>query len=523
MTSPLRTGMFIGLSCSLLAGPVPAQVTEIVSVNGAGEEGDAASSEPGISSNGRYVAFESDASDLVAGDGNGSQDIFVHDRVTGITERVSVDSSGAEADGSSFRPAISADGRFVTFSSFASNLVAQDHNGRLDVFVHDRSLGETKRASVDFQGNEGDGDSDSPSISANGRWVGFTSFSALVPADTDSAPDVYLFDGETGAIEIVSVDSAGVPGNDWSLDSSISADGRWVAFDSIATNLVPGDTNNMRDVFLRDRELGTTIRVSLRSNGDEGNGGSSCPSLSSDGSAVAFQSAADNLVSKDRNQIQDIFVHTVASGKTRRVSVDSVGIEADGRCSDSSISADGSFVAFASDATNLVGGDGNDETDTFLHSTAAKTTVRVSVDSSGQEGDRESIQPAISADGRHVAFSTASADFAPGDRNDRSDAFVHGPWLLLDAEPSEVYAGDLLTLSTRTGKASGLALLAAVEIDGVQVFLRLALGRFNNDGVWIVEGSVPSGLAGIEAVFLAIGQVPDGALELSNPESLRFQ
>ncbi|MDO8614531.1 MAG: hypothetical protein Q7T33_02190 [Dehalococcoidia bacterium] len=242
-------------------GSAAAGDTERVSVDSAGAEADAGSANPAISADARYVALSSDATNLVPGDTNGKSDVFVRDRLTGATERVSVDSAGNQGNDRSYGPDISADGRYVVFYSFATNLVPGDTNGKYDVFVHDRQTGATERVSVDSAGNQGDesGGSYNPAISADGRYVAFDSgASNLAPGDITVRFDVFVHDRQTGATERVSVDSVGNPGDSDSTRPAISASGRYVAFASGATNLVPEDTNRSGDVFVRDRGAAAT-------------------------------------------------------------------------------------------------------------------------------------------------------------------------------------------------------------------------------------------------------------------------
>jgi Tol biopolymer transport system component len=286
---------------------------------------------------------------------------------TPTVKRVNVSSAGAEANGFSFNPSVSADGRFVAFDSEASSLVAGDLNGASDVFVHDRRTGRTRRVSVRSTGAEGNDESFSPSVSADGRFVAFDSdASTLVAGDLNGAGDVFVHDRRTGRTTRVSLNSAGAGGNGESINPSISAGGRFVAFQSSASNLVAGDDNGFSDVFVRDRRTGRTRRMSLRSSGAEGNNGSVDPSVSADGRFVAFQSLASNLVAGDANDVGDVFVRDRRMGRTSRVSVSSAGAEGDNGSVDPSISADGRLVAFVSDASNLVAGDGNGILDVFV-------------------------------------------------------------------------------------------------------------------------------------------------------------
>lgn len=343
-------------------------IVDRISVDSSGGQADDRSFSPVISTDGRFVAFESWAGNLVSGDTNSTADIFVHDRVSGMTSRVSVDSGGVEGGSSSTRPSISSDGRFVAFDSWASNLVPGDSFNRMDVFVHDRSTGITSIASVDSLGMQGNNDSLSASISGDGRYVAFTSLvRSFDPADNNLAEDIFVKDMLTGQISRVSVDSNGLEANELSRFSSISGDGRFVVFESYATNLVPGDTNSVRDIFLHDRASGQTTRVSVNAWGVEGNHQSSFPEISDDGRFVSFRSDAHNLVPGDSNILRDIFVRDLAAARTTRVSVDSTGAESDGTCQSSALSADGRFVAFSSDATNLVTKAPNDYTDVFVH------------------------------------------------------------------------------------------------------------------------------------------------------------
>jgi len=340
----------------------------------------------------------------------------VHETVTGVTIRVSVDSSGNQGNGSSEDPSISSDGRYVAFHSWASNLVAGDTIGAQDIFFHDSVTGETSRVSVDSSGNQGNGHSFSPSISSDGRYVAFWSMAGnLVPGDTNGDVDVFVHDTVTGETSRVSVDSSGNQGNGFSYWPSISSDGRFVAFVSWASNLVAGDTNGAWDVFVHDTVTGETSRVSVDSSGNQGNGDSFSPSISSDGRYVAFHSWASNLVAGDKNEVNDVFVHDTVTGVTTRVSVNSSGKQGKGSSENPSISSDGRFVAFHSNATNLVAGDTNGAYDVFFHDTVTGVTSRVSVDSSGNQGDDVSYSPSISSDGRYVAFSSEATNLVSGE------------------------------------------------------------------------------------------------------------
>ncbi|MBA3877338.1 MAG: hypothetical protein C0498_10435, partial [Anaerolinea sp.] len=320
--------------------------------------------------------------------------------------RVSVSSAGTEGDSASLRPSISGDGRYVAFSSQAANFVPGDTSVE-DIFVRDRSTGLTARVSVSTTGEPGDSYSYDPSISADGRYVAFTSDATnLVPGDTNARPDVFVHDRTTGATTRVSVTSAGgqavLGGLFGSSSPAISADGRYVAFSSSMSDLVSGDGNAAADVFVHDRATGETTIVSVSTAGLAGNSWSFGPAISADGRFVAFTSDAGDLVPDDGNGQTDVFVRDRTTGTTERVSVDSSGGEASGWSAEPTISGDGGLVAFRSSAADLVGGDTNGVDDIFVRDRAGGLTTRISPDSTIPFSTVAG--PAISADGRFVAF-----------------------------------------------------------------------------------------------------------------------
>jgi Tol biopolymer transport system component len=402
--------------------------TRRVSLSSAGAEGDANSNSPDVSGDGRFVAFDSTASNLVGGDTNGLSDVFVRDRQTGTTRRVSVSSAGVQGDGDSRGALVSADGRFVAFWSDASNLVGGDTNAVADAFVRDRQTGTTRRVSVSSAGAESDGVSYPESISPDGRFVAFESdASTLVAGDTNGFTDIFVRDRQTGTTRRVSVSSAGAEGDGDSYSASISSDGRFIAFTSAGSNLVAGDTNSSTDIFVRDRQNATTRRVSVSSAGVEGDGDSHAASISSDGRFVAFGSLASNLVGGDANAVRDVFVRDRQNATTRRISVSSAGVEGNANSDSPSISANGRFVGFHSYSTTLIGADANGFVDVFVRDRDAATTRRVSVSSAGTEGDANSFGPSISANGRFVAFYSSASTLVGGDTNGFMDVFVRGP------------------------------------------------------------------------------------------------
>jgi Tol biopolymer transport system component len=415
-------GLSIG---AFLAPPAASQGLRLVSVATDGTQGDNFSDGARIAPSGRFVVFRSAASTLVPGDTNGFEDVFLHDRLTRTTECISVSSAGVLGNSHSESGAVTPDGRYVAFTSISSNLAPGDTNSRYDVFVRDRVAGTTERVSVSTGGAQGDQDSEAPSISDDGRYVAFDSRAGtLVAGDTNLGYDVFVRDRQTGTTERVSLAHGGGEADGWSLYSRISPDGRYVAFESSATNLVPGDGNGMTDIFVRDLQSGTNERVSLAWNGAEANGHCELSSMSSDGRCVVFTSRANNLVPGDTNVKEDVFLRDRLAGTTERISVDSNEIQGDGDSFWGTISASGRWVAFASAATNLVHADTNFHVDVFVRDRLTETTERVGLGAGGVQGNADSAYPEISADGRFVAFSSLATNLVAGDTNFEDDVFL---------------------------------------------------------------------------------------------------
>ena len=428
MTYRTISKAFILLSCIILllsAIEASAGTIQRVSVSSAGTQGNGPSDLCSISHDGRYVAFSSGASNLVSSDTNGVSDVFVWDQETGTTELVSVSSAGVQGNGSSDSPSISADGRYVAFRSEAANLISGDTNAKSDIFVWDRETETTERVSISSVGVQGNDTSYQPSISADGRFVAFESDATnLVSGDTYGIVDVFVRNRETGTTERVSVSSTGTQGNGDSFSASISADGRYVAFDSWASTLVSGDNNGVCDIFVRDRETGTTEVVSVSSAEVLGDDLSTWSSISADGRYVAFTSYATNLVSGDINEDGDIFIRDRETGTTELVSISTAGTKENSGSGYPSISANGRYVAFTSYATNLVSGDTNAMNDIFIRDREIGTTKRISVSSTGAQGNSGSYKPSINADGRYVAFYSDANNLVLGDTNAKSDVFL---------------------------------------------------------------------------------------------------
>lgn len=390
ISRPMNTfGTFLGmLAAATLISARATAATELASRAISGNSGNSASLGVAVNRDGSVVAFYSDASDLVIGDNQGLRDVFVWDAIQGVVERISVSTEGAPANrGSQLAggpPAISADGNLIAFYSDAINLVADDLNGQTDVFVRTRDLG-----------------------------VG----------------------GISGRTEIVSISSGGTQGNGPSLYPSMSADGRFVAFQSLASNLVDDDTNGVADIFIHDRLTATTERACAAV---EGNSFSFAPALSADGNTVAFASAATNLVASDTNRSIDIFVCTRSAadgtfhnGAIERVSLSTLGIQGNADSIVPAISGSGCHVAYKSEATNLFPDDRNNAVDVFLRVRGANVTELISAKdpragntTQGSSANDGSFPPSVSGDGRFVAFGSFATNLLIGDTNALPSVYV---------------------------------------------------------------------------------------------------
>jgi len=423
---------------------------------------------PWMSANGRFVAFDSSADNILGKnpdgttrDGNGIRDVFVYDRVTGAYTRISVDSAGTEAVGPNCpatcgnqRPTISANGRHVAWWSDSTNLVANDTNGHTDAFVRDRDTDgdgiydeagavSTTRVSVAANGTQGNNDSKRPVVSRDGRFVAFESYATNLVGtasglpvvgqfnDSNGANDVFLYELASGTTTLVSTTPSRTAGNGDSDRPSISGDGRWVAFNSTASNLVSGDTNAKYDVFVRDMSTGETKRESVDVNGVQANNGSLSPAISADGRWVSFDSNASNLIASPDGAVHDVYLKDRHTGAVTRVSNATGGGQANGDSHDSSISGNGQFVAFWSKASDMVPGDTNTCgsplgpcPDIFVYDSQTGATKRVSVGPAGAQANDESFSPALSMDGRFVAFDSKATNLATGGTSGQ-DVFVH--------------------------------------------------------------------------------------------------
>jgi Tol biopolymer transport system component len=383
------------------------------------------------------------------------------------TMLVSVSTGGRQANGWSDVPALSGDGQCVAFVSEASSLVAGDTNRQTDVFVRDLRRGVTARVSVSSAGLQADGYSDSPALSGDARYVVFSSLASnLVPGDTNGTWDVFVHDMSTGITSRVSVATDGTQANGRSAlfgGATLSSDGRYIAFGSDASNLTPGDTNQNTDVFVHDMSTGITSRVSVATDGSQGSGGESGSyggAISGDGRYVGFQSDTENLVAGDHNGAFDVLLHDRRSGATTLVSTPGSGRQANGDSLWPTLSAHGRYIAFDSDASNLTPGDTNRDSDVFVFDRQTSAMSRVSLPGPGGRGPGDGSESVISANGRYVAFVSGFAGLTAGDTNHAGDVFVR------DRRTSVT---RLISVATDGGPARDFSLSPTISADGTRI------------------------------------------------------
>jgi uncharacterized repeat protein (TIGR01451 family) len=459
------------------AQPAPG-FTELDSISSNGVQGNQDSELPAVSADGRFAAFASLSDNLVPGDTNGVVDIFVRDRLTGTTERVSVSSTGAQANGHSGLldgmggPSISADGRFVAFDSEATNLVKGDTNGAIDVFVRDRLTGTTERVSVASNGTQGNGASTDPAISGDGSRVAFGSFADnLVQPDTNFTSDAFVHDRTSSTTVRVSDAPDGSQGNNSSFRPDLDGNGHIVVFDSFASNL-GGNPNATVQVFLRDLDTGVLQPISSLPGSTDFLEQGDLGQISPDGRFVVFDYRSSSVLPRA------IVLLDRTTGTRETESVNDAGTAGNDDSFDPVVSADGRYVSFDSIASNLVSDDSNSRPDVFVRDRQARTTRRVSVGSNGQQGDLDSVRPAIDSDGQVIAYSSDASTLVPesGQSFFAYDIFVRDArppadlsLALADTPDPATFHGTLAYTATITNagptNASGITLVAALPAD----------------------------------------------------------
>ncbi len=409
------------LALALAALPAFAQSTIRVDLDAAGAQLTNPSVWGTISADGRFAAFVSDDPNVVAGDTNGTSDVFVKNLATGAVVRASVTAGGVEANGPSFEPKLSRDGHLVAFSSWATNLSPADRNGTdTDVFVKDLRTGALEQVSVNSAGVGGNAISAYIAFSANGRFVTYYSYSTnLVPGDTNGALDVFGFDRTTRTTERISVTSSGAQLSLPSGVSSVSDDGRFVAFEANGSDF--GFPSAGGVIALRDRQAGTTRVVNMDSTGAVRS--SYLPKISGDGRYVAFATRF-SMIPADTNFDDDVYLVDTTNGALDQVSAPPAGLSAArGSCSVAAVSRDGRFVAFSSDGV-FDGTDTNGLVDAFVRDRARGRTERVSIALGGLSADDRTPALGMSGDGRYVVFGGEATNLVIADTNGVSDIFV---------------------------------------------------------------------------------------------------
>lgn len=410
----------------------------LVSSDSDGNPGDASSGEGVWSPDGARIAFISSASNLVSGDTNDSGDVFLKTLATGAIQRINTDSAGNQASGGwSHSPVWSPDGTRIAFISSASNLVSGDTNDSPDVFVKTLATGAIQRISTNSNGdqaNKGNFGAAYPDWSPDGTRIVFTSdANNLVPHDTDDIRDVFVKTLATGAIQRINTDASGhhpTPGPYGTHAPTWSPDSGRIAFCSDANVLVPEDKNSTMDVFVKTLATGAITRINTAADGtppDHGplTMGSCYPDWSPDGTKVAFASFATNLVPNDTNDNSDVFIKTLSSGAIKRISTDSVGNQL------ASGGWEGSF-AWSPDGTGmilrlgdgLVPSDNNGASDVFLKDIATEALQRLSTDSEGNQIPAGAYDGHMSPDATRIAFTSGADNLVPNDTNSKHDLFV---------------------------------------------------------------------------------------------------
>lgn len=398
---------------------------ELISTSWDGDEGNNDSYYPRISATGRFIAFQSAADNLVPDDTNQAQDIFLLDNRTDQLWRIPVGPNGEQANHDSRHPTLSADGRFIAYESLANNLAEGDDNETWDIYLYDRHTDTTTWVSRGLDGAAGNGQSVNPVLSDNGRFLVFVSLASnLVPGDTNGKSDVFLYDHAYGTLIRVSVSSSGEQANGTSRYATISGNGRFIAYQSMASNLAPGTNGNYYNIFGYNRVSGETMLISRTPEGIAGNDESQRPALSTNGRYIAYESWASDLVPNDTNNYSDIFVFDRGTGTTELASVNTAGKQANHVSGTAAISGDGRFISFASLADNLTPYDENYCYDIFVHDRQTGATWLVSAAGDGRAANGSSISPALSATGQHIAFDSLASNLVPGDDNAHIDVFM---------------------------------------------------------------------------------------------------
>lgn len=406
-----------------------------ISVATSGAEANGASFDASISSSGEFAVFASEAFNLSANDQNSFTDVFMRDIEGSVTSLVSANHSGLAGNAASFGARISADGNRVAFLSYATDLVTGDQNGRIDIFVRDLPSNTMSLVSVATSGEQGSAESRfvdaRPALSADGRFVAFSSLSGrLVSSDTNDLEDIFVRDTLLGTTVRASVGADGIQSDGASWYPSLSADGRYLVFATVATNLAGADArNSLPKVILRDLHTGTTSLVARSASGAAANGPSFEPNISPNGRLVTFVSSASNLADDIAGMtLLHVYVRDLGTGTTQIASKGAAGEPANGSSRRPTISSDGRLVSYASAATNLDSRpDLNDASDVFMAQVSLGRSQRVSSGPTGLLGLDSSALPQIATHANAIVFQSQAMDLVAGDLNFVRDVFVAYP------------------------------------------------------------------------------------------------
>lgn len=463
------TAMPLTLNIVSVVRPTPNDIITALPIGLTGERANGDSAEPAISLDGRYVLFASSASNLVPGDNNGKDDIFLRDLWTGTTTLVSTTASGGQLDADSYGPQL-VDGNHIAFISSSNNVVNDGNpaDNFADIFYKDLTTGHIMRVTSSTSGEQANSAS-APygryEISADGHYIFFASSATnLVSGDTNSRIDIFrknLITGELTRASTGAQNQEGIDGD--SISPSVSADGNFLVFESGATNLVSNDGNHRADIFRKNLTTGEIVLVSRSSQGTQGNFESMRPKVSPDGNIVVFETYATNLVDGlTLNGKRQVLVKNIKDNTVTLVSAikDAQGnlVQGNGDSRDPYISADGRYIIFDSVANNLVTGDNNNQRDVFRKDLVTGKVERLNVAADGTASNGISLQQVVSPSGQTVLFTSAAKNLVPGDA---ARTFTFEVYLVdnrVQDNASAVAEGRFLKVNLNVGRASSASI-----------------------------------------------------------------
>lgn len=387
---------------------------------------DAGVEKPFMSQNGAWIVFTSAASNLLQGESNGQKEVFSYFLATREVRHLSIPGGGGLGNGSSEANGISSDGRWVLLTSQASNFASNDQNSASDVFLFDQLNGELLLVSAGLSGAPGNGASLGRDLTPDGRFVVFSSSASDLTSDDDAAWDVFVWDRTTGVTERISMGPGDQQTNVQSgSHAHISEDARYVSFHSQSDLLSPGDKNGAFDIFLSDRMTKVTSRVSRSLAGGETDGNVFVLGMSDDARYFSSYAAATDLVEDDTNALSDVFLLDRTLGTTTRVNLGVDGQQANAGSSTASLSSDGRYLTFASRASNLIGNVDGKSQASFLYDLQTTRLLNLSLSRDGAPGNADSQVAQVSRSGRCYVLASAATNLSPESTEDTIvDLFV---------------------------------------------------------------------------------------------------